>query len=329
MVARIAIALLLVVESVPVARAALPETNGFMLLRGADLRLAAIGERLAIANVALCPDRQPRLGIVLHALEQYRPAVRAAARQAFGFGTPIAIEAVVPGSAADQAGIVADDGLIAIGDASLPQAFVPDSAPASTLARDAIDQRLASLPPEREVRLQLLRAGARRDVAVMPQPGCRVRFEVHDLDEAAAGDATVQIGAPYLDRFDDASLAVIVAHELSHVILRHRARLEAAGVHYGAFSELGKSGRLHRQAESEADRLSVYLLYNAGYDPAGAGRFWRGPGKAIDGGIFRNRAYPARRERAAALDAEAANIPAGAKAPFIPPLVALADQPMR
>lgn len=329
MLVRIVAALLLAIIGLSVARAETPETIGFKLLRHADLRLATIGERLAVANMALCRNRQPRLGMVLHALEQYRPAVRASARQAFGFGTPIAIEAVVPGSAADRAGVIADDGLVAIPGASLPQDLVSDSTPASTEARDAIDGSLATLPPDREMRLRLKRSGASRDVTIVPQPGCRVRFEVHDLDEAAAGDATVQIGAPYLDRFDDVALAVIVAHELSHVILRHRARLEAAGVRYGLFSEFGKSGRLHRQAESEADRLSIYLLYNAGYDPAGAGRFWRGPGRSIDGGILRNRSYASWRARAAALDAEAANIGSAVKAPVIPPLVALADQPMR
>ncbi|MBY0285115.1 MAG: peptidase M48 family protein, partial [Sphingomonas sp.] len=122
---------------------------------------------------------------------------------------------------------------------------------------------------------------------------------------------------------------VIVAHELAHIILKHRARMDAAGVKYGIFSELGRSGRLHAQAESEADRLSVYLLFNAGYDPRLAGAFWRGPGKKLDGGLFRNRAYRSWRERATALDAEAANIPTKVTAPFVPPMIALADQPMR
>lgn len=326
---RFAFALLLVAASVPIARAEAPENRAFALLRRADLRLAAIGERLAIANAALCRDRQPRIGIVLHALEQYRPGVRAAAREAFGFDAPIAVEAVVPGSIADRAAIKAGDGLIAINDMPLSQEFAADNAPANTTTRDAVDRRLAELPPNHPIRLRLVHAGETRDVTVEPQVGCRVRFEVHELDEAAAGATTVQIGAPYLDRFDDAALTVIAAHELSHVILRHRARLEAAGASYGALSELGKSGRLHRQAESEADRLSVFVLYNAGYDPAAAGRFWRGAGRSIDSGIFRNRAYPGWRARAAALDAEATNIPVGTKLPVIPPFVSLADQPMR
>ncbi|MGE0180084.1 MAG: peptidase M48, Ste24p, partial [Sphingomonas sp.] len=33
--------------------------------------------------------------------------------------------------------------------------------------------------------------------------------------------------------------------------------------------------RLIRETEAEADRLSVWLLARAGYDPEAAGRFWR------------------------------------------------------
>ena len=51
--------------------------------------------------------------------------------------------------------------------------------------------------------------------------------------------------------------------------------LDAAGVDRGRFKELGRSARLFRQTEAEADRLSVWLLAGAGYDPEAAARFWR------------------------------------------------------
>lgn len=299
----------------------------FALLRADDLRLAVVAERLAIANASLCRDKQPRLGIILHAIDQYQAEARSGAKAAFGFEAPVSIEAVVPGGAAARAGVGEDEGLIAIN--GTPLAAVDPAAKASTASRDAAEVLLAAQPAARPITLRLRHGGVERDAVVMPAVGCRIRFEVHELDEAAADGRIVQIGAAYLDRFDDAALAVIVAHEFSHIILRHRLRLDAAKVAYGLLGEFGKSARLARQSEVEADRLSPYLLYNAGDDPLGPGRFWRGPGRSLSGGIFRSAAYPSARARAEALDAEAATIPAGAPRPFIPPLLALADQPMR
>lgn len=298
-------------------------------LRAADIRVAAIGQRLAIRNVALCVDQQPQTGLILHSLLQYVPAQRDAVRKAFGFSRDMAVEAVVPGSAAARAGIAADDQLVAIGTAPIPTALPSSGAAATTRLRDAAYDRIAVAPASARLALTVERAGQRLAFDLPPEPGCRVRFEVTGEDDSAADASVVQIGAPFLDRFDDNGLAVVIAHELAHVILRTKARLTEAGVSFGILSELGKSGRLHRQAEEEADRLSVYLLRNAGYDPMGAGRFWRGPGRALDKGVFRSRIYPDWQARAARLDAEAALIPPDAPTPLRPAMLALRDTPMR
>jgi hypothetical protein len=299
------------------------------LLRRDDTRLASVGQRLAVGNAALCREKRSWVGLVVHTLDQYQPTIRADAIALFAFPTPVAVEAVLPDEAAANVGIVANDGIVAVGDHA-PLMSPPQPAnPASTQRRDAAERAIAALTPDVPARFVIRHGGTDRPVLLTPRAGCQARFEVHEIDEAAADGSIVQIGASYMDAFGAQWLPVIVAHELAHLILKHRARMDAAGVKYGIFSELGRSGRLHAQAETEADRLSVYLLFNAGYDPHLAGAFWRGPGKKLDGGLFRNRAYPGWRDRAAALDAEAANIPAGAHAPFVPPMIALADQQMR
>lgn len=298
-------------------------------LRASDLRVAAIGHRLAVRNVALCADRQSQTGLVLHSLRQYFPPQRAAVRAAFGFTRDLAVETVVPDSPAARAGVVADDQIVAIAGAPVPDAMPPTTAPGSTEARDAAYAQIAALPVSAPLALTVDHSGEHRTVSLAPEPGCRVRFEVTGDDESAADSSIVQIGAPFLDRYDDTGLAVVIAHELAHIVLRSEARLTGAGVSFGVFSELGKSGRLHRQAEAEADRLSVYLLYNAGFDPLSAGRFWRGSGRKLDQGLFRSRIYPDWRQRAAVLDAEAAKIPQNAQRPVVPTMLALRDSPMR
>ncbi len=57
---------------------------------------------------------RPTPGILIHAIDQYDPAVRKDLPAIFGFEGPVAVEAVVPGSAAARAGIVANDTIEAI-----------------------------------------------------------------------------------------------------------------------------------------------------------------------------------------------------------------------
>lgn len=320
-----------VVAAVMLIGAAAAPTNRDLLglLRDNDARLAMVGERLAVRNARLCRDQRAWAGMVLHTLDQYQPTVRGDAEAVFGFPAAVSVEAVLPGGAAADAGVTDNVGLLAVGSQHLSAEPPPARAPAATARRDAAERAIADLTPGVPVRLVIRAGGADRAVSITPVAGCRARFEVHEQNEAAADGSIVQVGAAYLERFEARWLPVIVAHELAHIILCHRARLEAAGAKFGALAEFGRSGRLHRQAEDEADRLSVYLLHNAGYDPHEAAAFWRGPGKSISGGLFRSRIYPSPRDRADALAAEAAKLPPDDATPVIPAMLALADQPLR
>ena len=136
----------------------------------------------------------------------------------------------------------------------------------------------------------------------------------------------VQVGGALFERFGDDQIAVVVAHELAHAILRHRVRLEAAGVKWGLLSEFGRNARLFRQTETEADLLGAYLLRNAGWDPQLAVRFWREYGSKIDGGMFHSRTHPSAKDRASAIERELATMPNDAPVPYQPPLLARRDE---
>jgi hypothetical protein len=307
-----------------------PSPAAFAALRQADLRVASVGYRLATANAAICLDHQPGLGLQLHSLGQYGVDARAAARAAFGFETGVAVEGVVPGSTAAAAGVRQGDSLVSINGAAVSAALPGATVPPSTAERDRVEAQLERLPQAAPLTLGVKRGVQEQTLVVTPVPACRSAFEVllGAGNDSAADGAIIQIDAGLLDSLSDDELAVVLAHELSHNILRHRARLEAAGAHWGILAEIGKNGRLMGQAEIEADRLSVYLLANAHYDPFSAGRFWRGPGRKLDFGILRSRIYLSWKDRAALLDREAATIPTGAKLPYRPPLIDLATTPM-
>ncbi|PZT93531.1 MULTISPECIES: M48 family metallopeptidase [Sphingomonas] len=319
------LATLLTIGAAPAAAPA--DTATLEALRAADLRLGAIGYRLATANAALCSDVAPVPGIVVHAIDQYAESEQPAARTAFGFATGVAVEGVVPDSPAARAGLHADDTIVSVNGQPVP---VADGA-GHVRTRDAMVALIDAQPVDRPLTMVVRRAGSDRSVAIAPSLGCRTLFElrVGTTMDAVADGRLVQISSAFLDKLADPQLAVVVAHELSHNILRHHARLDAARVSRGLLRELGRNGRLHRATEDDADRLGVHLLRNAGWDPQEAVRFWRGPGARIDGGIFHSRTHSSASKRAQLIAAELAALPKGAPIPYRPPVLSTRDQPLQ
>jgi hypothetical protein len=306
-----------------------PATEALQRLRDQDALLAALAWRLTTANAALCDQLMPGTGVVLHARNQYPDALAAPAEALFGFAGPLAIETIVPGSPAALGGLLANDGVLAAGSLE-PTAADGDARP-DTLVRDRFEDRLVALPPAVPLTWRVLRGGVVRDVLVTPQPACRARFEIVPGTSLTARNTgqLVQLSARYFERLSPDELAVVIAHELAHSVLGHRRRLVAAGVSKGLLAEFGRNGRLNRQVEREADRLSVHLLRNAGYDPALAPWFWKAHGKELGGGLLRSRVHDSPAARVRLLRAEIAAIPAEAALPYLPPLLALRDQPLK
>ncbi|MBD8700972.1 peptidase M48 family protein [Sphingomonas sp. CFBP 13714] len=313
------------------APAQAPPRAFFEALRAADLRLATIGYRLTSANAALCDRLQPQIGMPIHALNQYSAEARPNAIGVFGFETRLGVEAVVADGPAARAGVRSGDSIQLLAGKRQPGIGAADTAE-TPADRDAAEALIAAQPPGAPIAMTVLRDGRAVTVSIPAVAGCRSRFEIllgSGLDASADG-AVVQIGEKYFEGYSDAEIAVIVAHELAHNILRHRDRLDAAKISRGLMAELGRNGRLIRQTEDEADRLSVYLLANAGYDPRSAPQFWREKGGTIDGGLFRSRTHASSKARATALDAVVQDIARRPERPILPAdVLALRTQPLR
>lgn len=292
----------LLVAAAPLPAAA-DAVEGLRALQALDARVATAGYRLAVAGAPFCAPAPAQLGLALHDLSQYAGDAQADARAAFGLGDWPAVLAVVPGGPADRAGVRVGDELTAIDGTPVPA----QTGTRSYARMEQLAAMLEAAEGDGSVRLALRRAGQPLTTTIAPARACPTRFQMlpSDTFNAEADGIYVQITSRFaLFAVDDAELAALIAHELSHNILRHRARLDAAGMKRGLAGMFGRNARLSRAAELEADRMAVYLMESAGYPTTALVTVWTRLRREHGLGILRNPDHPGEKERIAAMQAE-------------------------
>lgn len=256
-----------------------------------DLRVATVAYRLASSGTPFCDAIYPLTGLQLHFLAEYALADRDAAASLYRLDEGAAVVATVDGSPAAKAGIAAGDLVLAVNAQALP-------GPADLMAASAVDARRAieavnSVVEEHlrrgPVHLTLSRNGSIRDVELVPLWGCEGRARLARSSQMNAfanrGYAIVTTRLLSFIQNDD-ELAIIVGHELAHVMLGHPEATGTDRTRRGLLKHFGKAAARSRAREAEADRLGLKLAWAAGYDVNAAIPFWRrlyaskGPGLA-------------------------------------------------
>jgi len=137
----------------------------------------------------------------------------------------------------------------------------------------------------------------------LPTGGVQYPFEFHCVNDKAINAFALPGGYVFVNRGaieaadNEAELAGVIAHELSHVALRHgtnqatKAMLAETGLgifgavfgdttggalltQLGSFTAGGVLLRYSRTAESQADVMGTQVLYDAGYDPRALAQFF-------------------------------------------------------
>jgi Zn-dependent protease with chaperone function len=262
----------------PSDAAAPADVAAYQALAQQDLRLATIGYRLAQANAPFCDRKTQNIGWVLH--DEARYPDNGLAKTAFIFRSPVAISSVVAGGEAAQLGLQAGDGITAVDGIDVTGPIVVKKGRATariekiqTLLKDAFAKSGSAV-------VSINTAAGPKDVKLQPPAVCASVFWVDTKTKLDAGADGVSVrvteGMMAFAAADDAELAAVVAHEMAHNLLRHRDRLAVTG----------RAKKDILATEIEADRLSVWLMQNAGYDPAAALRFIERFGRKTGLGIF-------------------------------------------
>lgn len=300
--------------------------NGLRALQAADLRIATIAFRLATANRDLCVTNVPLTGLVLNNLDQYSAEFRPVAARLFNIGAMPTVEAVVPASPAEQAGLkVGDRILSANGAPLLAEAEADDGRKArgdyETMgaALKALDAALVAGP----VTLGIEREGHPETVTLTPVQGCPAAIQLlpSNKRDAGADGRLISLTTAMVDfTRDDDELAAVIGHELAHNGLGHRDALDAKDVKRGLLGQFGKNATRIRQTECEADYVGLYYMARAGYRIDGVPAFYRRFGATYDMGPLSDRTHPSGRKREAAAAATLAEIAAkrAAGAPLVP-----------
>ncbi|MFV0480560.1 MAG: M48 family metallopeptidase [Campylobacteraceae bacterium] len=194
------------------------------------------------------------------------------------------------------------------------QLILIDSAQEKTLGLSASEEILQSANKSKDVKLtnKIIEIG-KKIVAVSPEASAyEWSFYLIEEDTINAfalpgGQVFFYTGILKLMSNDD-QIATVMGHEIAHVLAHHGAErmshqmlsnigsqvlstaleipAQYQGIYdaaYGVATNVGVILPFSRKHESEADKIGIYLMYKAGYNPNEAIKFWQKMSEASGG----------------------------------------------
>jgi hypothetical protein len=243
------------------------EVSALSMLVARQERIYRVAAPLMVKNAPLCRSfARPLLGFTAKNLYSYPVELAPAAESALKLDDRLRVMQVLDGSGAMRAGIRSGDILQSIQDQPLPLGAQAENEAARLLApliKNATDISVVVLRQEQSIRLTIPLTAA-----------CAFSMEIGHAPQvnAYADGRRIMITRGMLDFLSsDEELAVILAREIAHNILQHDALLPLKP-DTAALASRGGLRPMSAKADQEADRLAMYLLARAGYDPAATER---------------------------------------------------------
>jgi hypothetical protein len=272
--------------------AALEKEIAYKKIIGDQDRVFNVSFPILSDNADFCGKKTgPAFGLTAWNIETVKPEFRRAAAYLYNLQDRLAVQYVADRSPAARAGVKSGDFIVAILGQSIPPGKEAIKTAANLLKRGGYKQ----------ADILLERKGQLINAPVTPVEACDypvlLDSQSNDINAFADGKRIVISKGILRMTENDNELALVVAHELGHLAMRHIDKqqenvlagtlggfaldslLAAAGVSTGSeFSKMGRQlgAQAHSVAfEQEADYVGMYFMERAGYNSSGVAHFWR------------------------------------------------------
>lgn len=240
-----------------------------------NLRLARVAAPLRLKNAKLCPRTRRDPGFTIHRIEDYPKPVRPMAEALLGVKPGgIYVRAVRPGTSAAEARIEPGDQILAVNANAISSGQLMD-----TYNRAVLRNGFESVLSKVNIRTA---SGQEFLARIRPETACDIASKVvfsNDINGHTDGTDVLITSALMRSVPDDTNLALVIAHEMAHVIAGH--------------TDLAPSQTL----ELEADRMALVLMARAGYDIEAAVAYWKSAAHPHEGGGQSESSHPSTQAR--------------------------------
>ena len=246
-----------------------------MEYQAANERLARVAAPLRLKNAGLCPQTWRDPGFSIHRLEDYPIALQNVAETMLGIKSDgIYVRAVRPESSAAKARISPGDQILAVNENAINPKPLMESYNRAVF-RNGFESVLS--------KIKIRTPESREFVArIRPETVCDIPSKLifsEDVNGHTDGQQVFITSALIRDVPDDTNLALVIAHEMAHVIADHMKRPPS------------------QDLELEADRMALVLMARAGYDINSAVAYWKSAAHPHDGGHVSESSHPSTRAR--------------------------------
>ena len=218
---------------------------------------------------------RPLLGFTAKNVHSYPVELAGSARKTLGLDERLQVMQVLEGSGAQRAGMTRGDILQTIQDMPMPEGPQAENEAARLLA--------PVLKNLTDIRVKVLRRGQPVDLQVPLTLACAFAIDIGNAPNvnAYSDGRRIMLTRGLLDALPgDDDMAVIIARELAHNVLQHARQLQQTATVSGVIDSLlplkpepasyAGSGGIKPtpdKMDQEADRLALFMLARAGYDP--------------------------------------------------------------
>ena len=238
-------------------------------------RLARVAAPLRLQNAKLCPRTRRDPGFSIHKWEDYPASLRPMAEAFLGVEPGgIFVRAVRPNTSAAEARVEPGDEILAVNTNPINSDPLME-----TYNRAVLRNGFESVLSKVQIRTK---DGQEFLARIRPDTACDIPAKVvfsNDINGHTDGREVLITSALMRSVPDDTNLALVIAHEMSHVIAGHFTQAPSQAL------------------ELEADRMALVLMARAGFDIDAAVGFWENAAHPHDGGAATQNSHPTTQAR--------------------------------